>query len=355
MNELKGVPAIVAWLPCCFVAITAPASLAASLTFWRQAAHERDVAQAARLAETEQRERAEANFQKAGDAVDQMLTAVGQKDLADVPRMDAVRRTLLTRALQFYEQFLVEQGDDPAIRAQIGRAHGRVANIRMLLGDYNEAEQAFHQAVETFSGLMREYPRESDYRRDLAMAGHNLGVLYVRIGRLADAEREYRQAIPLLEQLAGREPAESSPRADLLAKYLNSLGDVLWKSGRADQAEQTYGRALDLYGVLATEFPQDTHYPQEVAGLHHNLGVLRYGVGRLTEAESSLREAAKLFDQLRAAEPHKRGPRYGQAVAHLMLANVLGDTGRPVPAEEAFHRSLEHFESLVADHPGVPG
>ena len=34
----------------------------ASLTFWQQDVRERDVAQAARLAETEQRARAEANF-----------------------------------------------------------------------------------------------------------------------------------------------------------------------------------------------------------------------------------------------------------------------------------------------------
>ena len=47
--------------------------------------------QAQDLAERQQG-RAEKNFQRAIDAVDQMLTQVGDKDLADVPQLEPIRR-----------------------------------------------------------------------------------------------------------------------------------------------------------------------------------------------------------------------------------------------------------------------
>src|SRR5205085_12602645 len=57
--------------------------------------------------ETErQRRRAEANFQKANDAVERLLTRVGQERLNDLPQMESLRSELLEDALQFQLGFL---------------------------------------------------------------------------------------------------------------------------------------------------------------------------------------------------------------------------------------------------------
>jgi hypothetical protein len=71
--------------------------------------------EAALGAEARQRERAEANFREALDAVDQMLTEVGQEQLAQVPHLEQVRRTLLEKALKFYDKFLKEKSDVSSI------------------------------------------------------------------------------------------------------------------------------------------------------------------------------------------------------------------------------------------------
>ncbi len=63
-------------------------------------------------AETErQRARAQTHFQQARAAVDEMLTELGAKHLADIPQMVGVRRAMLEKALAFHEQFLREQND----------------------------------------------------------------------------------------------------------------------------------------------------------------------------------------------------------------------------------------------------
>src|SRR5262249_39781375 len=62
-----------------------------------------------------EQERAEANFLKTLEAVDQFLTEVGEKELAAMPHLEHVRRRLLEKALSFFEEFLQSRSADPAV------------------------------------------------------------------------------------------------------------------------------------------------------------------------------------------------------------------------------------------------
>ena len=90
-----------------------------------------------------ERRRAEVNFTKARDAVDQMLTRVGQERLSGVPKMEPVRRALLEEALRFYQGFLVEKSDDATLRQETARASGCVATICETLGQFKDAREMY--------------------------------------------------------------------------------------------------------------------------------------------------------------------------------------------------------------------
>ena len=47
-------------------------------------------------------------------AIDELLTNVGEESLADVPYMEDVRKSLLQKALAFYDQLLEVDASDPA-------------------------------------------------------------------------------------------------------------------------------------------------------------------------------------------------------------------------------------------------
>ena len=79
------------------------------------------------------RKQAEANLQRAMDAVDQMLAEVGDKELENIPQMEQVRRSLLQRALAFYTVFLAENSQNPSVRQESARAYRRTGNIQALL------------------------------------------------------------------------------------------------------------------------------------------------------------------------------------------------------------------------------
>ena len=132
---------------------------------------------------------AEVNYRYARDAVDQMLTKVGEVDLADVPQMEPVRRKLLEEARRFYLAFLGQRGDDPATRLEAGRAHRRLGDIQEMLGDHVGAEQSYRQALGLHRPLVEESPAEPAFRQDLASDYSRIGVVLKKANRFQEAER----------------------------------------------------------------------------------------------------------------------------------------------------------------------
>src|SRR5262249_40866574 len=115
-----------AWKWCCRRPTTATvlaacvlAALSASVGGVLYARNEEQRAATAELLRREadaERQRAQRHFLRARAAVEQMLLRVGEERLAYEPRMERIRRDLLEQAVGFYEQFLREEGQSPAVR-----------------------------------------------------------------------------------------------------------------------------------------------------------------------------------------------------------------------------------------------
>src|SRR5262249_28369773 len=142
----------------------------------------------------DQRTRAEARFRDAREAVDHMLTRVGQEQLAYEPRMEQVRRDLLEKAAGFYERFLKEDGDHPSVRLEAARAAHKVGEIRAFLGQHEAAEKAYRRALALLNELTEAEPGRADYRKELAAASYSLGNLLKDTGRREAARPAYARA-----------------------------------------------------------------------------------------------------------------------------------------------------------------
>src|SRR5262249_34253590 len=139
-------------------------------------------------AESERR-RAEANFLKTLEAVDQLLTEVGQKELASLPFLEPVRRRLLEKALGVFEELLKTKSRDATVRFEARLAYRRVADIQRVLGQQQRAKRAFGQAVALLKQLCDEAPAQRSYRQELARAYHGQSVLSLQLGQRREAER----------------------------------------------------------------------------------------------------------------------------------------------------------------------
>jgi eukaryotic-like serine/threonine-protein kinase len=321
----------------------------------------RGVAEGAQKASEANFQRAEQNYGRARSAVDQMLTEVGQERLAHEPHMEKLRRELLTRALNFYTQFLQEKGDDPGVRWETGRAYLRVGDIQDMLGDHETAEKSYDNARDFFTQLRAEAPNDERYQQDLAVCLNNLGQLLKDAGRTPEAEQALRDALELRRKLVA-DSGQTEDRRELAAVGSN-LGVLLLGFGRYTEAETLLRQSLQLREELAAPSQPSpaagggqgggAGARLDVARGQDNLGVLLAAVGRGEDAQHAFQQACDLLQQLKQEYPAVPDYRQELAVSFNHLGNLWRDT-RPKESEKAYRDSLALRKSLADDFPTVP-
>jgi serine/threonine protein kinase len=347
-------------------------------------------------------QRAEANFLQTLQAVDGLLSEVGEKELASMPHLEQVRRRLLGKALTFFRNFLRTRGEDPTVRFEAALAYRRVGGIGWLLGQHGPAEEACGRAIEFLDALRTEEPERPLYRHELARAYLvRARLLATVLGRAEAAERDYPQALALLEDLVTNDPDRPDYQEDLgtalsrwgalrirtghpavgeqllrrsvrlmqdlanrfpdradyakgLARGCGSLAQLLGDVGRPDEAEKTYSSGCKVVGRALKQFGGDQDLLWLNLVLHMDHGRLLWQQGRVADAETTLREAAKVGEQLAADFPSI--PRYRSDLAgvYTNLGSLLRTQGRCAEAEQPLNRAVVMANKLAADFPKVP-
>jgi tetratricopeptide (TPR) repeat protein/predicted Ser/Thr protein kinase len=297
---------------------------------------------------------AEKNFQKARDAVDQMLTEVGEQSLENVPHMTPVRKALLEKALSFYLDLAGQRSDDPDLRLEIGRAWQRVADITRILGDLDRSRAAHGQAVAVLDELSSQFPNVPEYRRNLAGALFSLGVLLKNeIEDKAEALKAYRRAIDLRATLVAEFPNVPAYRRELAHNYTD-LGLVLGDLDHHDESVAELRQGLALRQQLADEFPAAPVYREDLAHAHHWLGSVLMKTNKLQEAEEHFRACMTIREAALAEPAAPAELRADLAHIQMYLGQVLMKMGRAEEAAEEFFRGVANGERMIEGFPNIP-
>jgi serine/threonine-protein kinase len=296
---------------------------------------------------------AEENFQKARQAVDELLGEVGQRWLADVPLMQPVRRRLLERAVVFYQGFLKQKSKDPDVRRGAGQAYRKLAEVYVLLGQEDKALQACRDGLALFAGLAKDFPGRPEFRRDQAGFHRQLSSLYQQAGKLPDAHAELRRALALDQELARAHPDRPEFQADLAFSH-DGLSRLLRQMHRPAKVEDHCLKALAIRRKLAERQPARPENQDDLASSYESLGSLRRDQGRAGEARDSFRKALELRKKLARQVPTSADYRNREAAAYDRLGLVLTEADRPKEAREAFDKALEIGKMLSDDFPTTP-
>lgn len=143
---------------------------------YNQLAAEQVRTQAAYEAEADQRGRAERSFHQARQIVD-FFTEVSEEELASKPELQALRRTLLAAALEYYQDFIDQARDDPSLQAQLAASHLRVATILAEIGSKNDALAALERARQLQEKLVHKQPTAPDVQHGLFSIYSHFGLL----------------------------------------------------------------------------------------------------------------------------------------------------------------------------------
>jgi serine/threonine-protein kinase len=301
---------------------------------------------------TRERDRAERNFVRARSAVEQMLTKVGEVDLADVPQMESVRRDLLDRALGFYREFLEEKGGDSPSTLETGRALVRLGDIRELLGLYQRAEADYRGALALLDKPAARPGADPELAKAVARAEVGLGILLKKSNRFLESESSLRQAIIDLERLSKTLPDDVDvKKAQARARY--QLGTLLARlKDRSDQDEALYRAAIAEQEAIVQAAPDRPEGRRDLARFLNNLGMLQSGADR-PAAEATFRRALKIQDELEPTSAGNAGFRWQRSRTRNNLAILLASSA-PADSEALFLQAKAGLEALAADFPKVP-
>ncbi|MEX2138933.1 MAG: serine/threonine-protein kinase, partial [Pirellulales bacterium] len=291
---------------------------------------------------------AEASFQKARRAVDDMYTQVAEKWLANQPQMEPVQREFLEKALQFYTEAAQRTSSDATVRFETAMAYRRTAEIQHRLGQPVEAETAFRQGTDRLQALADEFPSVSKYRSELADTLHLLGVLLGDTGRYSDEAAVHRRGLAIEQALATEFPLVAEHRSKLGRAHW-FVGQVLAHLHRRKEAVKAFQSGLALQIQLAAEFPSVAEYRHDLAQTYLRLGLTVGHLGRREEERQALNEAAAILEKLSVEFPAVPAYRNEQANAYYWIVQRL--SGKE--AEEYVRRALALQEKLAAEYPSV--
>jgi serine/threonine protein kinase/Flp pilus assembly protein TadD len=297
-----------------------------------------------------EKSRAGKNLAWALQALDQLYADLAERGLADVPHLEPLRQTYLERALNFYRTFATENSDDPALRLETAKVHGRLGNILRLLGQRQEAQTSFEQAVALFDEL--DPGPDPEIQRAFAGCLSNFGILLRDTRRLQKADQVHARAAQLQADLATRFPADAGYRWELARSHLNRAA-VRDDMQMLPEAEQAARQAVELLRDLVKSFPKDNNLRWDLSAALGNLGNILGHRQQLKQAEDALSEADKIQAMVLAASPAVVQFRWHRSLTQRFLAVLLASAGRPQEAEPYLRQALALQRRLAADFPAT--
>ncbi len=306
-----------------------------------------------------QRARAEASFAKARAAVDELLTQVSESQLLNVPGLQPLRRDLLRSALNYYEDFVRQRGDDPTLKAVLAAGRLRLAKIQHELGARPQSDQTMRQALATHELALRDRPTDPGLRDGVAQCCVHLGL--GALDRLHptmpadEALRLFDRAIAVWEELRQGEPTNAAYLGELANAY-NLVAVLHNQHDRTAETLEAHRKALALRQARVEANPEDPAAQNDLASTLNNLGTLVDG--------ATYESLDKLTLFRRSAEhgriAHARAPqviRFGRFLV-VVLRNVAvteRQLGHSEAAMRAFEESLEVSRRLARDNPAILG
>jgi serine/threonine protein kinase len=162
--------------------------IGSGIAFAREQAHTK----AAYVRERERAEDAERQFQLARQSVDRMIE-ISEEELADRPGFEPARKRLLISALEYYQQFIADRGDDSRAREDLEATKGRVEKI---LADLALLEGSGRVFLLGNPDVLEDLHVTDDQRAKLTELSNRtfkqMGEIFRDFGRLSHAEQRRR-------------------------------------------------------------------------------------------------------------------------------------------------------------------
>lgn len=188
---------------------------------------------------------------------------VGYKKLGDV-QGDPLRSNLgdTKGALESYKRAVLmldgawrAEGQSPEGRKDLQDALYRLASVQRYSNDTKGSLDSFNQAITHGEAFLKAKPGDIEGMRLLARTHDQMGRMVAIIG-VDEGLRSAQRAVQIREELNFMGVGDRAALGDLGSSYA-TLGLVLARMGKTDDALEAYKKSLGMQQRIATMFPDD--------------------------------------------------------------------------------------------------
>ena len=303
-----------------------------------------------------ERERAQAHYAKAREAVDE-ITHIVEEQLAGSVMAKETRRELLQKAQWFYESLLETNSRDPNVMIETCYAYRRIGSIHMRLGQYDQAEIAYASAIDISSKVCETSSDELHAQELLGDCIVALCLVFMEQGKMAESVANQQQAIKIFELMRTQRPTDRSCQEKLSGAYKRLAKTLRWM-GENEQAIQATEQALELERELAAQFPGHLNNRKNLAIDQAELAQIIWITGQRSKAIEQAQEAISRFERIALEFPDQLDRQYSHVRARMILAHLLRrmekkqEAAQHYVAAKAFHERLSALPANDPNHLG---
>ena len=234
------------------------------------------------------------------------------------------------------------------------KAFLRIGDIQLQLGDMKASAQAYDSARKIIDPIASTVPVNPEARRLLATCCNSEGYYAARSGKNEDAIQSFRREIEIQEELLRDDPKDDLARMALV-KHTSNLGALLLEERRFDDARQTLELSLQNFETLQAEKPTKSPVDEKLkAKILHNLGLVFHRREQFDLAKRYWSDALEVSQNLVQAHPFDTESLEALASSTLSLGVSTMDDGRSSDAERYFGRAQFCYAALMAQCPKMP-
>jgi len=273
----------------------------------------------------------------------------GTGDMIHMPVQPVLSKesaALLEHMIGFYDRLAEAGAGDLELRQKVATANRRIGLIRQRLGQFEQAEDAYVGALETYQELQHERPGDLSVVHEVARLHNEIGNVQSARGRPAEARVSYGKSLELLGSLP-LEPSTPEPCRFELARTYYLLGRRPGRESGPGRPEPHAGPDRpgdDRRGPPPKPGARDDRQDPRSDPPRPDAG------GR--EREGYLSKAAAVLEAL--VEQHPMIPDYRLLLARCYRELPFGPRGTEQPAPDPLDRATEVLQKLVEDYPDVP-
>jgi len=308
-------------------------------------------ARAARQTADQQRQRVDAHFELAHEAVFDLVTRMAVAPQLRKSDFHSLRKELLTRAASFYDRLAEQRQDDATLQLEQAGAHLLLAQLQSEMGDHPAARKSNERSLAIVTQLASQNPL---YRQQLALQHSEMGIRYLNLRLRTEALDHFEKSNAILSLLADEQPDRAPEIRTKLANNYTNMGVIFSQLGKVPEAKDAYENAFELQLDLAQQFPDQPERLLVLASARDNLSQLLMNVGDYQQAEQECRQALKLWEDLTAKFPSSTDVQINKAVSHVLHGRILRALQKDSDAEADFISAEQLTKSLSTSFPMVP-